>query len=317
MIEWFDLNARHEAATLWIGTFLIYAVAWSSDVRKSCFGLLKTLSHGSLLLWFMGLILVVASLATALVGAGRAIGFWEILPVVTVTLWTAGSGAKLLMNFDNFLKKDGEFRRVCSVLTPATIVAALANIGVLHFWWEVALFPLLALFTIIFVYYESRERERYMYNGARAVLILYTLAIVSLALVNIVDQPNTWKSLMQALVLPLCLTIGTLPYIRFLISVERWQFRFRCPSKAVNSTEYGDDWPLTVDSSKLCCKYMAVWVEVNRKMYGLNGTATSLLPNWGHTCFDLTEIWKDDPHIKGAKVSVHRLIQDGLALDRR
>ena len=109
-----------------------------------------------------------------------------------------------------------------------------------------------------------------------------------------------------------CLTIGTLPYVRFLILVEQWRFRFRCPSRVVSSTEYGGDWPLTVSSAKLCCKHGAVWVEVCGKKYGVNGTSKGLLRKWGHTSFHFTDIWKDHPDIEGLKVSVHRLIQDGL-----
>ena len=72
-----------------------------------------------------------------------------------------------------------------------------------------------------------------------------------------------------------------------------------------------------VDSAKLCAKHGAVWVEVNSKKYGVNGWSTTLLKGWGHTCLDLEEIWKDDPTVKGLKISPHRLIQDGQVLERR
>ena len=73
-----------------------------------------------------------------------------------------------------------------------------------------------------------------------------------------------------------------------------------------------------VDSAKLCAKHGAVWVEVNRKKYGINGWSKTLLREWGHTCLDLEEIWKDHPSpLKGLKISSHRLIQDGQALECR
>ena len=31
--------------------------------------------------------------------------------------------------------------------------------------------------------------------------------------------------------------------------------------KEVRSSDYGSDWPLTIDSAKLCCRFRAVWVE--------------------------------------------------------
>ena len=95
----------------------------------------------------------------------------------------------------------------------------------------------------------------------------------------------------------------------------------------MTSSEYAKDWPLTVDTARLCCRFRAVWVEVNGKKYGVNGTARPLLKKYGFECPDLNEIWKDHPDKEkwleasgtdgediGWKVSIHRLIQDGLAL---
>ena len=47
--------------------------------------------------------------------------------------------------------------------------------------------------------------------------------------------------------------------------------------KTVTVKEYGPNWPLTVDSAKLCCKYPAVWVEVNGRKYWLNGSAEATI----------------------------------------
>ena len=112
------------------------------------------------------------------------------------------------------------------------------------------------------------------------------------------------------------MTTGAFLYVHLLIVVERWWFRFRCPSRVVGAAEYGNDWPLTVNSAILCCKYGAVWLEVCGKKYGLNGFATTLLISRGHTSFDLAEIWKDAPDVEGIKMSTKQLFQDGLALER-
>ena len=139
--------------------------------------------------------------------------------------------------------------------------------------------------------------------------------VVALAIRNLVADPGTWKPLVQAGLIPIWLTLGTLPYIHLLMLVERWRFRFRCPSKTVSSSDYGSDWPLVVDSAKLCCKHNAVWVEVNGKKYGLNGSAGTMLPRWSHACSDVAEIQKDHPDFEGIKVSTHRLLRDGFALE--
>ena len=189
------------------------------------------------------------------------------------------------------------------------------NIAILSFWWEVALLPLLGILSVILAYSDSKDRPHHLYRTVKMALLSYTLMVVALAIRNLVADPGTWKPLVQAGLMPILLTLGTLPYIRLLMLVERWRFRFRCPSRTVSSSDYGSDWPLVVDSAKLCCKYNAVWVEMNGKKYGLNGTAGTLLPRWGHTCSDLAEIQKDHPDLEGIKVSAHRLLRDGFALE--
>ena len=317
MIDWHDLNARHEAAILWFGALSIYSLAASSGVRQSVLGLLKILGHRTILMSFMGFLLVVTALATVAVCVGRIVDLWETLPIVTVCVWTVSSGAGLLLNLRNFLEKDGEIKRAGAVLTPAAIIAALTNIAILSFWWEFALLPLLGILSVTFAYYDSKDQGHLLNSTAKTALMSYTLLVVAVAIKSLVNDPSTWKALVQAGLMPIWLTLGTLPYIRLLILVEQLRFRFRCPSKTIRSTDYGSGWPLTVDSAKLCCKHSAVWIEVNGKKYGLNGTASTLLPRWGHTCSELSEIWKDHPSLEGIKVSISPLIQDGLALEDR
>ena len=317
MIDWYDLNARHEAAVLWFGALFIYSLAASSGVRQSVLGLLKVVRHRIIFLSFMGFLMVVTALATVAVCLGRIVDLWETLPIVTVSVWTVSSGVGLLSNFSNFLEKDGEYKRAGAVLTPAAIIAALTNIAVLSFWWELALLPFLGILSVTFAYYDSRKQGHPLYSTVKMALLSYTLLVVAVAIKSLIDDPSTWKALVQAGLMPIWLTLGTLPYIRLLIFVEQWRFRFRCPSKTVRSADYGSAWPLTVDSAKLCCKHGAVWIEVNGKKYGLNGTALALLPRWGYTCSDLNEIWEDQLCFEGIKVNVHHLIQDGLALEDR
>ena len=328
MIDWYDLNARHEAALLWGAAFLAFALAKSPDVRKSIGSLLKMLPDPPIIALFIGLFVIEAALATVAVVLGRFVGLWTTLPIVTVSIWSVTSGISLLMDIGKFLEEDRHFiRKARAVLTPAIVLTALINIAILSFWWEFALVPFLQAFAVLSVYGSRNHNERPL-QVANVPLLLYLVVLLSLAIKGIVEDPGTWKSLVQAAILPLWLTIGTLPYIQCWILVERWQFRHRGSSKAVNSTDYGEDWPFIVDSAKLCCKHRAVWVEIDGKMYGLNGTAKGMLPRRGHTSNELEEIWRDDPKFEEwsnvlgdsaggfvPKVSVHRLIQDGLALE--
>ena len=175
---------------------------------------------------------------------------------------------------------------------------------------------MLAVLSIIAVYCAGKVDCQQVSYVAVSLLATYTIAIVSLAVKDVITDLATWKALAQAVLLPIWLTVGTLPYMRCLVLFERWRLLFRCPSKTVRSTDYGQDWPLIVDSARLCAKHGAVWVEVNGRKYGVNGASKTMLPRWGHSCFDFDEVWKSHPTIYGVKVNTHRLIQDGLALGR-
>ncbi len=82
----------------------------------------------------------------------------------------------------------------------------------------------------------------------------------------------------------------------------------------VTKQELGDKWPLTVDSAKLECRNSvspgmgAAIAHVNGKTYALNGLAKQK----GYP--DIRPVWRDDPKIPGAKVSISPLIKRALDL---
>jgi len=78
----------------------------------------------------------------------------------------------------------------------------------------------------------------------------------------------------------------------------------------VTESEYGDKWPLTVDSGEIECidDYFIVFHVTNGKTYALNGAATSRgFP-------EIDPIWRDNPNLPGIKINIGPLIGRGLAL---
>ena len=190
--------------------------------------------------------------------------------------------------------------------------------------WELLLIPI--LFVLVIAVYANRSTVLTIVSSA--LLMAYAVGLISGVIIDLVNDPGTWRSVTQAILLPIALTVGTLPYIQLLVLVERFRFSRGAKCKMVTSSEYGKDWALIVDSARLCCRFRAVWVEVNGKKYGVNGTAMSLLKKYGYACPELNDIWRDHPdkerwvEVSGTdgeamdwKVSIHRLIQDGLALE--
>ncbi len=326
MLEWHDLNARHEATILWVGAVLVVAFVTSVEIRKAITTVLRTLSKPSISLLIIGLLAYVAILATAAVVVGRNVGFWETPPIVTATMWSLTAGFSLLFHLDEFAHSGKAFRRrAVEVLGPSTVVAAVVGVAVLAFWWELVLIPLLFLLTVA-VY---RSRSTGLMVISTCLLLMYTTGLISLVAIELANDPGDWRSVAQAIIFPAVLTVGTLPYIRLIVEMERFMFRIGVKSKIVKSIDYGEYWPLTVDSARLCCKFNAVWLEVNGRRYGVNGTATGLLKKYGYACLDLNDIWRDHPDrekwMQGPgddseaghwKVPIQRLIQEGFALEQ-
>lgn len=83
------------------------------------------------------------------------------------------------------------------------------------------------------------------------------------------------------------------------------------PNRArVTRAQFGDAWPLTVNSGEVECinKYIVVFHAPNGKTYGLNGIS------FGHGYPRIHPIWRDNPRIPGSKVNIGPLIQFGLSL---
>lgn len=77
----------------------------------------------------------------------------------------------------------------------------------------------------------------------------------------------------------------------------------------VSRADFGDDWPLTVDTGELRCEgASAVVFVVDGTEYGVNGSALSA----GYP--EIDPIWADDPSGNAPKMDIGPLIQAGLEL---
>jgi Protein of unknown function (DUF2511) len=86
----------------------------------------------------------------------------------------------------------------------------------------------------------------------------------------------------------------------------------------VSRTDYGNDWPLTVESGTLRCDppSAVTFTTENGTTYWINGTAASMAD--GNGWLDVEPIWADDPDptYEGLdlKINIGPLIDDGLTL---
>ena len=104
---------------------------------------------------------------------------------------------------------------------PAAAVTALVDFSILPLWWELFLVPVV---TVLFLISElgyslsvSREDGRPIVGIAKALLIVYLVALIWLAAKGVFQNPNTWGALVQTFWVPAFLTVGTLPYLKLVL----------------------------------------------------------------------------------------------------
>ena len=83
----------------------------------------------------------------------------------------------------------------------------------------------------------------------------------------------------------------------------------------ISAEDYGKAWPFTVEEMHLMClqgRAVVVSDVETGVMYPVNGAASSKARQLGLE--PLATVWRDDPDNPGAKISVSRVIEQGLTL---
>ena len=317
MVSFFDLNTRHEATLFWIAVLVIILV-WFPTMRTSARQVLKSFTVGVIPLIITGLMVLVAVLTTLVVIVGRCLGLWDTLPVISASVWFLTSGFSLLFSLGEMQENRGIIlSKVRAVFVPSALIAAVFGVPVLPLWWEILVAPFLLALVVISIKYASRPSA----TAAQAVLSIYAVILIIVAGMELLESVAAWRALVQGIVFPVWLSLGSLPYVSLIIIGARYWFDSGVKSKIVYAADYGAEWPLTVNSVKLCCKHSAVWVEHDRRKYGLTGFAETLLSKNGHRCFELEEIWGyrevlfSNPTEFEMRIPIGRLLRDGLALE--
>ena len=316
MFEWYDLNARQLAALYWGATALFLLVVRNSGFRKSIRQLIRAVVKPTIVWTVLGLLLTTAALSAAALYLGSHTGLLSIPPIVTSIVWVSTSGLVFLAGAAT--RADGEELirgMLAKTLSPAAIVSVLLSFSILPFWWEIGLLPVVVSFRLL-ASFASRE-EQYAPVGrlfGRAIG-MWIVALVALTIYTLVTDTGAWITIVESLVYPVWLSIGAIPYLCLLGQYDKLRFKTGARCKDVSASDYGSKWPLTVDKARLCCRHNAVWVEVNRKKYGVNGMAPAVLSRWGYNVNDLDDIWRTDPESYGGRVSIGPLIDDGLSLE--
>lgn len=76
-------------------------------------------------------------------------------------------------------------------------------------------------------------------------------------------------------------------------TVESFRTNNMANNPVISATDFGEDWPFTVDSGSLSCVRSSVIFTVNGNSYGINGVAKSSSNGY----LDVEDIWKYDPEM--------------------
>ena len=330
MFDWHDLNARHVALSIWmIVTIALVAVA-SANVRNAFRSLITSVWSMPLLPILLGFFAVAGASTYCAVVLGTWVSYWVALPVVTAVVWTMGSGIGLLLNYDSFVRKQETFSTaVKRTLLPSTVITALVGSSTLSLGLELVLVPVVIAIGAVHIFTLANPKHRWATYVITTLLLLYAAGTLALLARDSFSDPANLQLASQSVILSIWLTVWAIPYLRLLIAVEKARFLLSTRCKSIRESEYGEGWPLTVEKAWLCCKSSAVWVEVGRERYPLNGASETVLPTYGLEFLELEEIWREDPALEAIRkefgdeadgtpmrISVGGLISEGLALER-
>ena len=87
MLEFYDLNARHQAAIIWGTVLLAFLCFKSGGVRSSLFAVFQSLLKPAIAFLMLGLLAKVVVVAALSVALGRQFGLWQTIPAVAATVW--------------------------------------------------------------------------------------------------------------------------------------------------------------------------------------------------------------------------------------
>ncbi len=313
---------------LWALSVATLTIGFSASFRTSLWGIARTLLHWGLLLPLLGLFLTVVLATIMAVLLGRIAGFWEILPVVGALSWFLFSGIGFLMNYDKYLEGESALKFPTKGVLLAAFATAVLSASTLPLLLELLIFPVLSFLSLVFASLQSNRSDGFGYTTIATLLASYVLLSLALATLRVIEDSSIAISILQSLLLPVCLAIPSLLYVRCLVTWERTWFLWSAAKRRINASDYGDKWPLTLGSALLCAKDNAVWIEANGKRYRLNGTAEGVFGRLGVELAEIREIQRVDDKLRKRfealldlegldpqMMSVQPLIRDGLALD--
>jgi hypothetical protein len=209
------MNARELAALTWLAIFLVVALS-TPAFRRGLPGIALSLITPAVAAPLLGLL----SWVGFLFYLGAQAGLWDAALSTDAVIWFVGMGLPLFGRSIDVFKPRGSFRRVAvASLGLTSLVEGFANLYVLPFAVEfLVLLPLIFSVTTLLAVAEAKNRYDVLTNvlsGALAVIGLGLLVYVAVHLISDFDG-FVHGTGPKELLLPVWLTVGTLPFVAVL-----------------------------------------------------------------------------------------------------
>jgi hypothetical protein len=205
-----DLNNREIAIVLLIGALVVFVLA-RDDTRGPAIRVIRALAQRLILLSLAGLLAWVV-LVTLI---GSRLGLWTPDLIKDTTIWFVTFAVVRLFRMANIGKDRHPFREVIlDPLAATALVEFITNVYVFPLLVEILLVPFVTLLGLLVVV-AGYQKTPYAKGIASGVLGILGIGILGFSAFELV---HNWSSLdlahqIRLLVLPIWLTVGTVPYL--------------------------------------------------------------------------------------------------------
>lgn len=302
------LNSREDANLLWTAIFLGIAAFKIPGVFRDFASLLRDSFLSKL-----GLLFGVALLyCVAIAYAANELGLWHRSALKATVYWFFVTA---FIFVGKALTQSPHDTRIIRSLLPkiaglAIIVEFAMNLYVLPLLVELLVVPV-SVVLICAPPLTRNQAGRKDSDRALATLGLLFITYFIIRVATDLDDFLTRKNAEDLLVGPM-FTVAVIPFL-YAAAWISWRERHPRPrSTGITRSEFGDDWPFTVEEAELrgagSHGLASVTIKVNGTEYALNGIAKGQ-----HRFEDVEVIWAKDPET-GAKKNIGPIIDRGLKL---
>lgn len=218
------LNNRELASLILFGALLAFALT-KPEVCSSTRAVIKTFFHPKILLP----VVLYLGIVTGFVWLAALINLWDISLLSETLLWVVFSGFALLLSL-NEAGKDPAFwsKRARQTISGAAFFEFFLNIKSFSLPVELVLVFVITVLAMMQVFVGYKAEFTNLRKPLNVILGMIVLGLVVATLVDLIANRNStdYAALLQTLLLPVWLTLATLPYIYLLALGAGYELAF-------------------------------------------------------------------------------------------